>query len=93
MKRWYSQLIAFMLVGAFLASITYDLIRGLRSLGHSKILESLSLSGAGLGLSLGATLVLIFIFCFDAIWVLMFVVWLIKKAFHIKSKDNALYLP
>ncbi len=93
MKHWYAQLALFLIMGLVLAGITFDLIRGLKDFGHSDILGALSLSGVGFGISLGATLILIIVMGFDAVWLLFFVVWVIKKKFHIKSDDNTLYLP
>ncbi len=93
MKRWYIQLAILLLLGLGLASTTFDIIREVRGFGHSEILGWLSLSGSGVGLSLGILLPLIFILSIDAFWLIYFIIWLIKKKFHIESKDNTLNLP
>lgn len=93
MKRWYVQLAILLAIGLLLASTTYDLIRELRSAGHSEVLGWLSLSEAGVGVSFAVMLLLVLLFCFNTLWLLIFIVWLIKKKFHIESKDNTLYLP
>lgn len=36
---------------------------------------------------------LFLVFLLDSLWILFFVVWLIRRKFNIKSKNNTLYLP
>ena len=92
MKRWFIQLTLFLLIGLVLASATFDIIRGLQEFGRSEILGRLSFSGAGVGISAWAILLLVVVFTIDAIWILLLVTWIIRKLFHIESKDIALYL-
>ncbi len=93
MKRWYIQLVIFLIAGLVLASVTLDILRGLKGVAHSELMGWLSLSGVGVGISFGVMVLLLFIFTIDTLWLLLFAVWLIKKIFHIESKNNTLYLP
>lgn len=88
MKRWYVQLLALLILGSGLLVVNFDIINGVRNVGHSELLGWLHLAGLGFT----AMLPLIFILCVDAIWLWVFIVWLLRKVLHIKSKDNTLYL-
>ena len=93
MKRWYVQLALFILTGLILAAVTFDLVHGFHEFAHNEGLTVLSTPGVGLGISFGGTFALICVLSFDAIWALVFVIWLLKKKFHIENTDNTIYLP
>ena len=92
-KRWRLQLAVQLVVGFVLAVFTYELVRGLNGSGSREVFGWLTLTGVGVGLTWGVMIVLTIVLCADAMWLLTFILWLIRKKFHIKAKDNTLYLP
>lgn len=97
-KRWYVQLLLYLVVGALLAVITINLVHTLHqtSLPSSAGDEAwgwLSFTGVGLFTGVASAIFPIIVFTVDALWVLSLVLWGIRKKFHIKSERNRLFLP
>lgn len=86
------KLVGNILLGIGLTLLTIDTILAVKEVGNSELFGIVSVaSGPASGLSL--TGLLLIVLTIDALWLLFFTVWLIKKWAHIKDDDNTLYLP
>jgi hypothetical protein len=80
-------------VGIFLAIVTYETVLLLTGTANNELFGWLSLSGLGVGMSFGLLALLAFVIGADIFWIIFFVLWLLRKKMHIKSSDKALRLP
>jgi len=92
MKRFYLTLIANVLLAIVLAFLTLQTLQLIRHAGHSEALGWLTLYTGPLP-SLLLFSLLMFLLAVDSLWAMFFVLWIIRYVFHIKPKDNTIYLP
>lgn len=91
MLSWQRQLLAWLGSGLLLGSVVWVLSREmLRDRGYSP--GWLGLLPSFDGLILSEILLLLVLYAVVAVWVLLFVLWGVRKALHITSEDRTTYL-
>jgi hypothetical protein len=81
------------IVGVLLAFFTYEILGLFSDVGNSDLFGWLSLSGADVGASAGLMMLLAVVLGADILWVIFFILWLLKKKLHLENPDNTLRLP
>ena len=79
-------------IGVVLAVLTMGVMGLVRDAAHNQMLGWLNLSGAGAEVGVGLMGLLLFILGVDILWVLFFILWLLKKKLRLKGPDNTLRL-
>lgn len=92
-QKFQVQLVLFIFVGLVLAFFTYEVLGLFRDAGKNDLLGWLTLSGAGVSVSAGMMAMLAAVLGADILWLLFFVLWLLKRKFHLENPDNTLRLP
>lgn len=92
-RRFQRQLALFILVGLVLAFLTYGILGLFKDAGKNDVLGWLTLSGVGVGVSASMMITLAAVLGADILWLLFFVLWLLKRKLHLESPDNTLRLP
>jgi hypothetical protein len=95
-KRFYVTFAANLIFAGCLVFLTMECLHVLRSASHSDLFGWLDLTLVGPVASVALMLTLLLLLTADALWVLFFILWLLKKRLHIddkKPKNRTLYLP
>lgn len=82
-----------LIVGLGLAYLTYAALNVFKGTAESEIFGWLSISGAGVGSSVALIGLLAFVLGADILWLIFFLLWLLKKKMHLDNPDNTLHLP
>jgi len=93
MKRVYFTLGLNLIFACALAYITISTFQVLRYHGDKVLNGWLFFSPITAVVGLAPVVILIVVLAIDSLWLLFFVIWLLKRIFRIKDPDNTLYLP
>ncbi len=77
-------------IGVFLASVTYMTLRTVKSTAESVEFGWLTITPAGPSASLGLTMLLLIVLIADALWLIYFILWIIRKKLHLDNSKSDL---
>jgi hypothetical protein len=93
MKRAHLYLAFTLAAGIILTLLTINTIHQTRHMGSGGADGWLIFSPAGTLTGIMPLVWLLGLFIVDVLWLLFFIIWIIKHILHIKDGDNTLYLP
>jgi hypothetical protein len=93
MRRFYATLLLNLIVASALAFLTIGTLHSIHHDGQTGSNGWLILSPLGALTGMMPIILLLLIFLADSLWALFFVLWILKKVFHIKSKDKTSIFP
>ncbi len=92
-KHFQTALILQVVVGVFLAATTIGAVGLLKNTANNELFGWLGLSSFGIGVGAGALGLLVIALTADFLWLLFFILWILRRKMHLEKTNKTLRLP